>query len=126
MTGPLVAVISSGQAIISLWRYARAEGLPTTNRQLQKSYRRLVAAALRRQPHVHVIGASLREVDGRPSVELDATEPIGSGLRRVRSLHVFIHGAELVVEAYAPPVSFDRVNRQVFGPVLRSLVLLRP
>jgi hypothetical protein len=42
----------------------------------------------------------------------------------VRSIHVFTPVAELVLEEYAAPNVFNRVDRQVFEPVSRSLVVL--
>jgi hypothetical protein len=44
----------------------------------------------------------------------------------VRSTHLYAYGAELVVDAYAPPGEFARVDRRVFGPMLRSLRVQRP
>jgi hypothetical protein len=121
---PLVTVISSGGAVISLWRYARPGDLPSTSSQLQRAGRRLIAAALRRQPRLHVIGATLERLDGHPTVELEATEPNRTTQERVRSIHVFTPAAELVVEEYAPLKVFDRVDREVFQRVSRSLLVL--
>jgi hypothetical protein len=44
----------------------------------------------------------------------------------VRSTHLYAHGGELVVDAYAPPGEYAKVDRAVFGPLLRSLRLTRP
>ena len=58
-----------------------------------------------------------------PAVELDALERVGGQLRRVRSIHVFLAHAEIVLDEYAPPGQFHAVNRAVFTPVRRSLAL---
>ena len=116
-----MTVISSGDAVISLWRYPGA--FPRTIARAQHAYRRLIAAARQRQPKLHLLSAALRTFGGYPAVELDATEPIGGAERRVRSLHVFTPGAEVVLEEYAPQKVFDRVNRLVFERVSRSLVV---
>jgi hypothetical protein len=118
---PLVTVISSGEAVISLWRYPGA--FPRTIARAEHAYKRLIAAARRRQPKLHVLSAALRTFDGYPAVELEATEPIGNAERRVRSLHLFTPAAELVLEEYAPPNTFGRVNRLVFEHVWRSLAV---
>jgi nicotinamidase-related amidase len=46
--------------------------------------------------------------------------------RRMRSLHAYGRGAEVVVDAFAPPKVFKRVDKQTFGPVSRSLKLRTP
>jgi nicotinamidase-related amidase len=59
---------------------------------------------------------------------LRAVEIVGQatnhGQRRsVRSLHAFGHGSEVVLDAFAPPRDFARVDKQTFAPVARSLRL---
>jgi hypothetical protein len=49
---------------------------------------------------------------------------VGGQLRRVRSLLVYLAGAEVVLEEYAPPAAFHSVDHLVFSPVRRSLRLL--
>jgi hypothetical protein len=44
----------------------------------------------------------------------------------VRSLHAYGHGYEVVLDAFAPPKDFPRVDPQTFGPVARSLRLRAP
>lgn len=121
---PLVTVINSGGAVISLWRYPRSGAPPATQAWLHHRDRHLVAAAHDRQPSLHILGDALGSVDGHPSIQLDATETIGASQRRVRSIHVFAPTTELVLEEYAPPSLFERVSRQVFARVARSLVIL--
>jgi hypothetical protein len=40
--------------------------------------------------------------------------------------HVFAHGAEVVLDAYAPPSAFPAVNQSAFGPLVASLRLAKP
>jgi hypothetical protein len=44
----------------------------------------------------------------------------------VRSTHIFSHGAEVVVDAYAPPRFFPKVDKTAFKPLLRSLRVTKP
>ena len=44
----------------------------------------------------------------------------------MRSLHVYGFDGEVVVDALAPPDQFGRVDREVFGPLLRSVRLSAP
>jgi hypothetical protein len=119
---PLVTVISSDGAVIALWRYAGS--YPEAVVHPQYASRRLIAEALRRQPKLHILASGVHTVDGHPAVELDSVGLVGSVVRRVRSLHVFSRGSEVVLEQYASPTVFERVNRQVFERVSRSLVIL--
>ena len=44
----------------------------------------------------------------------------------MRSLHAYGRGAEVVLDAFAPPKDFARVDEQTFAPVARSLRLRKP
>jgi hypothetical protein len=44
----------------------------------------------------------------------------------VRSTHLFDRGTEIVIDAYAPPGDFARVDRSVFQPLIRSVRLRAP
>jgi hypothetical protein len=72
-----------------------------------------------------VIRTSLIRIGGAPTVVLDAFERIAGRLRRVRSLHVFVPGAEIVIEEYSPPSQFHAVDRMVFSPLNHSINLRR-
>jgi hypothetical protein len=41
-------------------------------------------------------------------------------------MHVYLPGAEVVLEEYAPPALFHRIDHAVFSPVKRSLRLTVP
>jgi hypothetical protein len=118
---PLVVTISSGHAVVAVWRYPRSERLPDTQPTLAAARLRLLDAVRARDPRVHLIRSSLGTVDGDHAIEVDAIEQIAGETRRVRSLHVFAISAELVLDEYAPPSVFHTVDHDVFSPLKRSL-----
>jgi hypothetical protein len=123
---PQIGAVTSGPVAVVLWRYPRDERLPVSSSELERARSALVAAARGRDASLKVLRARVVRVDGAPGVELLATERIGIARRQVRSTHLYAHGGELVVDAYAPPAEFSKVDRAVFGPLLRSLRLTRP
>ena len=120
---PMLVVITSGTAVIALWRYPRQAPLPAGTAALQRARRALTAAVASRSPGVEVIGSRAVRLDGRPAIELQALERIHGLLRRVSSTHVFASGAEVVLEEYAPPSVFANLDGSVFTPVRRSLLI---
>jgi hypothetical protein len=125
-TAPLVATVASGQAIVAVWRYPRTEILPTTKTALRQARVRLMRQARKRDAHLRVVGSRVSKVDHQPAIELVAQEVVAGQIRLVRSTHVFGHGAEIVVDAYAPPATFPAVNQAVFAPLIASLRLAAP
>jgi hypothetical protein len=123
---PQLAAIGSGRAIVTLWRYRRVERLPKSDADLVRSRRALLSAARGRDKTLHVISARTLRLDGVPAVEIVATEKIGLVRGKVRSTHLYAHGAEIVVDAYAPPDEFAGVDRSAFIPLVRSIRLTRP
>jgi hypothetical protein len=121
---PLVAVVSSGPAIIAVWSHPRGAPAPVGAAALGRARRDLVAAAKRSDPRLRLIRASVTTVRALPAIELDAFEQIGGQTRRVRSTHAFTATSELVLDEYAPPAVFHTVDHAVFSPVKRSLRLL--
>jgi hypothetical protein len=121
---PLVSIVTSGSAVVALWRFPRRAQPPAGRRSLQRTKLELVSEARARDPSLRLIDAPLSAVDGAPAIELDAFERVGGQVRRVRSTHVFAPHAELVLDEYAPPAVFRSVNNAVFAPVKRSLALL--
>ncbi len=123
---PQVATIAIGDARVAVWRYRRTEPLPETRAQLQAALKALVAQVQIRDPTFKLSSSRIVVKEGLRGVELigDATN---QGLRRrVRSLHAYGGRAEVVVDAFAPPADFARVDEQTFGPVARSLKLGEP
>ena len=123
---PQLASVSSGRAIVTLWRYHRVERLPRSDGDLVRARKALVAAARGRDRSLRVVSARGLRLDGVPAVEVLANEKIGLVRRKVRSTHLYAHGAELVVDAYAPAGEFARLDREAFVPLLRSLRLTQP
>jgi hypothetical protein len=120
-TAPLIGTVTSGRAAVVLWRYPRVEPLPQTGADLQRARRALTAAARARDRTLRVLSSRVVTVGGARGVQLVADERLGSSRRQVRSTHLYAQGAELAIDAYAPPGEFARVDRTVFAPLLRSL-----
>jgi hypothetical protein len=121
---PLIGTVSSGSAMIALWRYPRTAALPSDHAALESALKALVTAARTRDPHLQLIRSAITKADGKPAVEVDVVEHIGTEVRRVRSVHVYAAGAEVVLEEYSPPSMFHSVDHTVFSPVRRSLRLV--
>jgi hypothetical protein len=123
---PLVTTLSSGRATVAVWRFARAEPLPQSADDMRRARRGLLAAAKVRDPSFRERSVRIREVDGHRALEVRGTGTVDGQRRELRSLHVFAFGGEVVVDGLAPPGDFARVDREVFGPVGRSLRLSAP
>ena len=123
---PLITTFTSGQGSISVFRYPRIEPFPRTRAELDAATDQLVAAAKARDGSFRETRRSRTRVDGSRAIVLRGTERVAGQVREVRSTHIFARGAEVVVDAFAPPAQFDRVDEQVFRPLLRSLELSRP
>jgi hypothetical protein len=120
---PEVATVNSGAAIVALWRYRRTAPVPATPAALAQTRAALISSARSSDPSLRVIGSQLGRLHGAPTIILDATERIAGHERRVRSIHMFGSGEEVVVDEYAPPDIFARVDPVVFSPLRRSLTL---
>jgi hypothetical protein len=122
-SGPLVTTISSGDAVVAVWRFPRHTKPPTGAKALAKAAQQLIAAAQARDPSFQLIRSKIQTVDQAPAVELAGFERVGGQRRRVRSVHVFVPDAEIVLDEYAPPGGFHAVDHAVFSPVKHSLRL---
>jgi hypothetical protein len=120
---PLVAVATSGSAVVAVWRYPRGQVLPATALALAHARSALVGAVRAHHPAVRVIRSSVIRAGGSGAIELDAVEQIAGQLRRVRSVHVFADRAEIVLEEYAPTGLFHSVDHEVFSPLRQSLTV---
>lgn len=118
---PLVAAIRTGTAIVAVWRYPRTEPLPTSARDLKAARDALVAAAKARDPSFVAVRSGTVRIDGHRGVQVRGSESVLGQPRTVRSTHVFVDGAEIVVDAFARDEDFRRVDAQAFRPLLRSL-----
>jgi hypothetical protein len=123
-SAPLVVTLNSGPAVVALWRFARSGPAPTTAEALGRARRSLIRTVRGRDRAVSVVGSAETRVAGAGAIALQVRERIGGQLRRVMSTHVYIPGAELVLDEYAPPTQYAGVAHSVFAPVLRSLALL--
>jgi hypothetical protein len=123
-SGSQLATIAIGDAQIALWRYSRSEPLPETRAQLHAARQALVAQVQRRDSTFELTSSRLVIKPGTRAVELIGQGTNQGQRRTVRSLHAYGRGYEVVVDAFAPPAAFARVDEQTFGPVTRSLRLI--
>jgi hypothetical protein len=122
---PLVVTIQSGTAVMALWRFARSGPVPAGRQALAAARARLIARIRGRDRTLRLLAATFARIDGANAIELNAQERIGGLSRRVSSTHVYVQGAELVLDEYAPAAEFAAVDRSVFAPARRSLTLIR-
>ena len=125
-TPPLIGTFSSGTAVIALWRYPHNGPVPADAGAAAHARTALLNAARARDRSLILNRSKLTTIDGAQAVVLDATETISGQRRRVRSFHLFVRGAEIVLDEYAPPAVFHAVDHEVFSPLNHSLALLRP
>jgi hypothetical protein len=123
---PLVAEASSGTATIAIWRYPRTEPLPEDDTALDAAGDALLGAVRQRDRTYREVSSRRTEVAGEPAVVLVGDQRVAGQRRRVRSTHVFAHGAEVVIDQYAAPADFAAVDAAVFEPAVRSLRLGPP
>lgn len=126
---PQLATVAIGDAQIGIWRYPRTEPLPETRDQLAAARQALVAQIESRDPTFELTSTRLVVKPGFRGVEVVGTGTNltnGSIQRSMRSLHAYGHGAEVVMDAFAPPRDFARVDEQTFAPMARSLRLVAP
>ena len=125
-TGAQVATVAIGDAQIAIWRYERSEPLPVDRRQLNAARAALVAQVERRDSTFELTSSRLVIKPNLRAVELVGQSTNGKQRRSVRSLHAYGQGHEVVLDAFAPPEDFPRVDRETFAPVGRSLRLRAP
>lgn len=123
---PLVATVAGGDASVGIWRYERSEPLPRTDAELKAARKQLVEAVKSRDAGFDVVSTRIVRKPGLRGVEILGTGTNQGARRRVRSLHAYARGAEVVVDAFAPPDVFDRVDEQVFAALARSLRISEP
>ncbi len=124
-----LATVAVGEAQVGVWRYERTEPLPETRAQLGAARQALVAQIESRDPSFKLTSTRLVLKPGFRGVEvigMGTNLTNGSIQRSMRSLHAYGHGMEVVMDAFAPPRDFARVDEQTFGPMARSLRLSAP
>jgi hypothetical protein len=125
-TDPELATVAIGDAQIAIWHYKRSEPLPQTRSQLHAARQALVAQVESRDATFELTSSRLVIKPGLRAVELIGQGTNNGQRRSVRSLHAYGHGYEVVVDAFAPPKDFARVDEETFAPVSRSLRLRAP
>jgi hypothetical protein len=125
-SAPQVATIAIGDGQIAIWRYPRSEPLPVTRSQLDAARKALVAQVERRDATFELASSRLVVKRGLRAVELVGQGTNHGERRSVRSLHAYGSGHEVVLDAFAPPKDFARVDEQTFARVARSLRLRAP
>jgi hypothetical protein len=123
---PHVSAIASGAASVAIWRFPRTERLPRTRLELRQALRSVVASARRRDTTFRRIEGHTMRVDGRPAIEIRATDRLDGRQRATRTLHLYAYKAEIVVEGWTAPTDAARADRVLFDPLLRSLRIARP
>ena len=118
---PLLTVISSGSAVIAVWRYPRSGAAPADVAAVAQA---LIKRARTRDPNLELISSKVLRAGNHPAIEMQALERIAGQLRNVRSTHIFLANAEVVLDEYAPPYLFAAVDKTVFAPVARSLLAM--
>lgn len=128
-SAPHVATVAIGDGQIGVWRYPRTEPLPETRPQLHAARLALVAQIKRRDATFKLASTRLIVKPGLRAVEVvgvAANLTNADARRSMRSLHAYGYGSEVVLDAFAPPKQFARVDKQTFAPVTRSLKLAEP
>ena len=123
--GLRVGGIQNKRATLAIWRYPRSEPLPASDGAVGEAQKRLMDRVRRRDPRFEVRSSTVARRGGARAIEVVGRQTIGGLPFGVRSSHIFHAGDEIVVDAYAPPEDFDRVDRTVFEPLLDSLRLSR-
>jgi hypothetical protein len=124
-TSPQVVILQSGLATVAVWRYPRDGALPGTRGELKAALHSLLGQVGARDPTFVSQGAAVVEVAGHGAVQIRGLETIDGLRREVRSTHLYVNRSEVVVDAFAPPSMFLRIDTQVFHPLLRSLRIER-
>lgn len=124
--GQRVGGIQNKRATVAIWRYPRTETLPADRAALEQAEDRLLARVTARDPSFTVREVTTPRRDGARSIEIVGRQTAAGLPYGVRSAHIFHAGAEIVIDAYAPPEHFERVDETVFVPLLESIELGRP
>ncbi len=118
---PLAGGVRSKTATVAVWRYPRTEPLPADDAALEQAKTALVDRVRQRNPTFAVRTSEVKDLGDGRGIELTGSQTVAGFPVDVRSAHVFESGAEVVVDAYAPPRDFPRVDRTVFVPLIASL-----
>ncbi len=120
-SGALLVAAQSGAATISVWRYPRRQPVPLTHASLMRAMGALVAATQRRHPDFRLVHARVAPVAHHGGIELVGVETLGGRRQQLRSTHLFVDQAEVVVDAYVAPPLFPATDQSAFLPVVYRL-----
>jgi hypothetical protein len=123
---PHISTVSSGAASAAIWRFPRKERLPKERVELREAMKSLVRSSRRRDPTFRRIEGHTLRVGGEPALEIRATGRVGGRQRAMRIVHIYAHGAEIVVDGWTVPTDLARADRALFDPLLRRLRITRP
>jgi hypothetical protein len=115
--------IQSKTATMAVWRYPRTEPLPAGRRALEEVRGLLVGRIKQRDASFVVTSQRTTRLAGARAIVVTGKASIAGLPFRIRSTHLFKDGTETVVDAYARPQDFKRVDTTVFEPVLSTLRL---
>jgi hypothetical protein len=118
---PRVGGVHSGLATVAVWRYVRSEELPRSRAELDRARELLLDRVRERDPTFETRRVRILRRRGAPGIEVRGRQTLAGRPAETRSLHLFARGSEYVVDAYAPPEHFGRVDVAVFRPLLRSV-----
>jgi hypothetical protein len=121
-----VVTVSTGQAVIGIWRFPRTQPPPATPEELDAAIASLVNAAKTRDPSFTPLKTTHIEISGRPGIQVRALETVDGQQRMVRSTHIYAFGGEITVDSFCPVKDFKRVDAQVFRPLLQTLLIAAP
>ena len=118
--------VQSNRAALAVWRYERGEPLPTTDDALEEVRDLLVERIKARDKSFELADSETTKLGGALAIVLRGRQTIAGIEVQVRSAHVFREGAEIVIDCYAPPEHFERIDRTVCRKALRTLRLRDP
>jgi hypothetical protein len=121
-----VGGVQSNRGALAVWRYERGEPLPDDEEALEEVRDLLVERVEARDPSFELAGSELTRLGGALAIVLRGRQTIAGIEVEVRSAHVFREGAEIVLDCYAPPPDFERIDRTVCRKALRTLRLRDP
>ena len=121
-TLPVVAQISSGSAVATVYAYPRTD-LPQSRAGAEASRQRLLHSLRERAPSFDVRSSRVLKVDGAAAVEVVGRGRIAGHRVRTKSVHVYKGAAEYVIDAYARPRFFHQAETEAFDPLLATIHL---
>ncbi len=117
---PGVATVSTGGASATVWAY-RTQALVVLPVDQRDALARVLASLKRRDPGFQVEDATIETREGLPAIEILGETEINGHDVRIRSSHVWKGDGEYVIDQFADPIQYPKVDREVFTPMLDGL-----